>query len=730
MAQGFYLKTSSGWKNVKKFFVKTSNGWKAVKFAYVKTVNYGWKLFYLNNSTYPINTTRPSITPGSYATTAITGLQALVETTLTGDKGTWTSTNGSITYSYLWFADGVSTGNTTTSFNTSSYDGSYITFQVTATNASGTTIATSDQIEVTKNEPAYIDYSLSTNTPRIGDTLSVTTHWQSASNTIPDYYTATFTSNSGTYTYNSQQTSLWYQYYVQSSDVGYPISVVVLAYNTGAPAGISTPTMTTNNVGYPVPVNTYAPYWTDTSNNTFSGQIDSGTTLRLHFGTWPNSPTYYEYEIYYNDQAGTIITQDISGTYTQNYVDYTFNYNASHTQTIGTIVYAGNSGGLSLPQASTDIGPVIPAAPGSFSIINFYDSSPTPVSVSVDTPYQGSGATANTLYYTWTAPTIYDYLGNAYTVGNFNSRYTGPSTSNSDTRTVTNDFWPNAITQSGYYYAYVAGVNTSVLQVTANWTASTNAAYYKVVYTINGTPYTSNALYTTSWSFISSSTVTFNGVIAYNSDASRTTIVSYNQDVTPTSKTGSEGLNYAYLTYTQPTWTVTYLDSVDSASGYVTVNQGSSITLRSPSGVANYTFNGWYTASSGGTRVGGGGNSYTPSSDIYLYAQWTYTPPTPVITQVYASGSSSSPFITFYAYGSNLGSISGTIYRSTTLNGTYTAASFSSSGTSVSTGSGGYTYYYYATIYPWTGASNTGTRGNPITTSKIRANAASFTQVY
>lgn len=35
-----------------------------------------------------------------------------------------------------------------------------------------------------------------------------------------------------------------------------------------------------------------------------------------------------------------------------------------------------------------------------------------------------------------------------------------------------------------------------------------------------------------------------------------------------------------------------------------------------------YTFLGWYTAASGGTKVGDGGTSYTPRGDITLYAQW------------------------------------------------------------------------------------------------------------
>lgn len=38
------------------------------------------------------------------------------------------------------------------------------------------------------------------------------------------------------------------------------------------------------------------------------------------------------------------------------------------------------------------------------------------------------------------------------------------------------------------------------------------------------------------------------------------------------------------------------------------------------------TFNGWYTASSGGTYVTGAGGSYTPTSNITLYAQWTAAP--------------------------------------------------------------------------------------------------------
>ncbi|MGA7834587.1 MAG: Ig-like domain repeat protein, partial [Acidimicrobiales bacterium] len=36
-----------------------------------------------------------------------------------------------------------------------------------------------------------------------------------------------------------------------------------------------------------------------------------------------------------------------------------------------------------------------------------------------------------------------------------------------------------------------------------------------------------------------------------------------------------------------------------------------------------YTFEGWFTASSGGAYVGAGGSSYTPTASVTLFAQWT-----------------------------------------------------------------------------------------------------------
>lgn len=73
--------------------------------------------------------------------------------------------------------------------------------------------------------------------------------------------------------------------------------------------------------------------------------------------------------------------------------------------------------------------------------------------------------------------------------------------------------------------------------------------------------------------------------------------------------------------------TINYTVSYDAnggncgqTTGYAT-SASATVTLPTPSRTG-CTFLGWYTAASGGTRVGGAGESYTPSANITLYAQW------------------------------------------------------------------------------------------------------------
>lgn len=54
-----------------------------------------------------------------------------------------------------------------------------------------------------------------------------------------------------------------------------------------------------------------------------------------------------------------------------------------------------------------------------------------------------------------------------------------------------------------------------------------------------------------------------------------------------------------------------------------------------------YSLDGWYTAASGGTKAGGAGESYTPKSDITLYAHWSPSTSTTYYTVTYNAGSGS-----------------------------------------------------------------------------------------
>ena len=62
-------------------------------------------------------------------------------------------------------------------------------------------------------------------------------------------------------------------------------------------------------------------------------------------------------------------------------------------------------------------------------------------------------------------------------------------------------------------------------------------------------------------------------------------------------------------------------DTANTASLYATPTS-TSIVLRTPGEKTGYTFLGWYTSQTGGTRVGGVGDSYTPDKTIILYAHW------------------------------------------------------------------------------------------------------------
>lgn len=64
-----------------------------------------------------------------------------------------------------------------------------------------------------------------------------------------------------------------------------------------------------------------------------------------------------------------------------------------------------------------------------------------------------------------------------------------------------------------------------------------------------------------------------------------------------------------------------YADNEIEVNLYAQWSDMLAVTLPTPTR-SGYNFMGWYTASSGGTKVGNGGSSYTPNANVTLYAQW------------------------------------------------------------------------------------------------------------
>ena len=80
--------------------------------------------------------------------------------------------------------------------------------------------------------------------------------------------------------------------------------------------------------------------------------------------------------------------------------------------------------------------------------------------------------------------------------------------------------------------------------------------------------------------------------------------------------------------------TVTY-DATTNGGSCSTTSQtylGEPLTLPTPADRTGYTFNGWYTAASGGEKKGDAGASYTPTANITLYGQWTINSYTITVT--------------------------------------------------------------------------------------------------
>ena len=231
-----------------------------------------------------------------------------------------------------------------------------------------------------------------------------------------------------------------------------------------------------------------------------------------------------------------------------------------------------------------------------------------------------SPTAAITLYAQWADPYTVTYDANGGSCGTTSEKYTGtalvlPTPSNGD---LNFDGWYTAATGgtrvggAGDSYSPTAAI-TLYAQWSNNVTVNYNAN--------GGSCKTSD---------------TYDGTTAITLPTPTRTGYKFNgwyDALTGGNKIGGAGESYrpsANITlYAQWTgYTVTYNANSGSCSTASQTYAGTPLTLPTPTR-PNYTFNGWYTAASGGEKIGDAGASYTPSADITLYAQWSKTCVTP-----------------------------------------------------------------------------------------------------
>ena len=159
-----------------------------------------------------------------------------------------------------------------------------------------------------------------------------------------------------------------------------------------------------------------------------------------------------------------------------------------------------------------------------------------------------------------------------------------------------------------------------------------------------------------------------------------------------TSSTVSSSTTILYAHYSAKSYTVSFNSNGGSSVSSKTVTYGSSYGYLSSPTRSNYSFDGWYTASSGGSKVTSS-TTVTTASNHTLYAHWTRNS---VTVRFNVNGGSGSISNRSYYVGDRYSSLPAgpTPPAGYTFDGWYTAASGGTKITTSSTVSASYTTLY------------------------------------
>lgn len=416
----------------------------------------------------------------------------------------------------------------------------------------------------------------------------------------------------------------------------------------------------------------YPEYPSNSVAPSISGSTTQGQTLTCATGTWDTNDAYLGSYTYQWTRAGSNISGATSSTYSTVVEDVG---NAIACKVTST----NNRGGTTVTSSnSITVTSAIPGAPTNLVLTDSTDKPPTPGAMSV------SSVTTTSLNFSFGAATG---TWTAYEVLTSNSNHV-VSSLNQTTRT--GSVTGGSAGESYYVVAYTTNTNC---KVTASWTAGANATSYDVY--VGGT-YRGNTT-STSYTYTTGSTGSY-------------TVAVYSRNAAGSEGTGVSGSKTLAKKYSDPgtaasgNFASLYTVTWDANGGTVSPTSstqstvGGSVTAPTPT-KSGSTFNGWYNSSSGGSLIVNAGGSYTPSSNITLYAQWTVVV-TPSINSLSISTSDTSQtLITVNWTSTNQSSWS--ISASPATGGTSGGSSFSGTTQTskyVGVGTAGTTYTFTLTI--------------------------------
>ena len=179
--------------------------------------------------------------------------------------------------------------------------------------------------------------------------------------------------------------------------------------------------------------------------------------------------------------------------------------------------------------------------------------------------------------------------------------------------------WSTSASGAGTAYSNGASYDFTLgsMSLYAQWTPATYAINYAAD---GGTASASSASFTTGGGSITLPTASQSGYAFdgwYTAAQGGSLVGTGGASFTPTSSMT------LYAQWTADAFSINFAaDGGTASASSASFTTGGSITLPTAS-QSGYNFDGWYTAAQGGSLVGTGGASFTPTSSMTLYAQWT-----------------------------------------------------------------------------------------------------------